>query len=295
MTVAAGLQQHPEPTKGMTTMRPIRTLATALLVAGLAAAGCGTSQPDQPTTPPSQPPVVTAPPTPSPPNPDPAPPGPGPTARPRVLSVTTSPVLPKQGGFLRLPAGAGALTFRVRAVNTNKVRFYVTPTGTDMFNEDQLIGQDTNGRDGWTHTWRYPDEALTAHLIVAAVGANGTDSPWVTLGLHHPDPVARILSVTTTPTLPREGGFLRLPAGAGTLLFQVRAVNTQRVRFLLSPTGTDTSARLLGEDTNGRDGWTQVWRYPDQPLTAHLTIKAIGSGGTSPDTVLGLYHPDATS
>jgi hypothetical protein len=102
--------------------------------------------------------------------------------------------------------------------------------------------------------------------------------------------------VTVTPTLPREGGFLRLPAGAGKLLFRVQTVNsTQRVRFLLSPTGTHTSARLLGEDTNGGDGWTQVWRYPDQPLTAHLTIKAIGPGGTSPDTVLGLYHPDPTS
>ena len=50
--------------KGMTIMRPIRTIATALLVASLATAGCGTSQPDQPTTPPSQPPVVTAPPHP---------------------------------------------------------------------------------------------------------------------------------------------------------------------------------------------------------------------------------------
>ena len=105
----------------------------------------------------------------------------------------------------------------------------------------------------------------------------------------------RILSVTTSPALPREGGFLRLPAGAGKVVFQVRAVNTQRVRFFLSPTGTDTSARLLGEDTNGRDGWTLVWRYPDQPLTAHLTIKAIGFEGTSPDTVLGLYHPDPIS
>ena len=101
-----------------------------------------------------------------------------------------------------------------------------------MFNENQLIGQDTNGRDGWSLAWRYQDEPLLAHLTVAAVGANGTDSPWVTLGLHHPDPVARILSVTTTPTLPTEGGFLRLPVGAGKLLFQVRAVNTQKVRFL---------------------------------------------------------------
>jgi hypothetical protein len=274
-------------------MRPIRSLATALLVASLAAAGCGTSQPDPPTTPPSQPPVVTAPPTPAPPTPS----APGPTGRPRVLSVTTSPTLPRDGGFLRLPAGAGTLTFHVRAVNTNKVRFYLTPTGTGMFNENQLIGQDSNGRDGWTLAWHYQDQPLLAHLSVTAVGANGTGSPWVTLGLHHPEPALapRVLSVTTTPTLPREGGFLRLPAGAGKVVFQVRAVNTQRVRFLLSPTGTDTPARLLGEDTNGRDGWTLVWRYPDQALTAHLTIKAIGSGGTSPDTVLGLYHPDPIS
>ena len=67
------------------------------------------------------------------------------------------------------------------------------------------------------------------------------------------------------------------------------------MRFLLSPTGTDTSAQLLGEDANGRDGWTLVWRYQDEPLTAHLTIKAIGPGGTSPDTVLGLYHPEPNS
>jgi hypothetical protein len=275
-------------------MRPIRTLATALLVASLTTAGCGTSQPDQPTTPPSQPPVVTAPPTPAPPTP--TPPAPGPTARPRILSVTTSPTLPREGGFLELPAGAGSLTFRVRAVNTQRVRFYLTPTGTGMFNENQLIGQDTNGRDGWSLAWRYKDEPLLAHLSVTAVGANGTGSPGVTIGLHHPDPAPRILSVTITPTLPREGGFLRLPAGAGKVLFRVQTVNnTQRVRFFLSPTGTDTSARLLGEDTNGRDGWTLVWRYPDQPLTAHLTVKAIGSGGTSPDSVLGLYHPDATS
>ena len=67
------------------------------------------------------------------------------------------------------------------------------------------------------------------------------------------------------PALPKEGGFLRLPAGAGTVTFQVQATNTTKVRFLLSPTGTDTSARLLGEDSNGRDGWTLAWRYPTRP------------------------------
>jgi hypothetical protein len=165
-----------------------------------------------------------------------------------------------------------------------------------MFNENQLIGQDTNGRDGWSPVWHFKNEPLLAHLTIAAIGANGASSPWVTLGLHHPDPAPRVLSVTTSPALRRKGGFLRLPAGAGKVLFQVQTVNyTQRVRFFLSPTGTDTTARLLGEDTNSSDGWTLAWRYRDELLTAHLTIRAIGSGGTSPDTVLGLYHPEPNS
>ncbi|HWD43093.1 MAG TPA: hypothetical protein VHM23_05115 [Actinomycetota bacterium] len=69
------------------------------------------------------------------------------------------------------------------------------------------------------------------------------------------------------------------------------------MRFTLTPTGTNTAdlTRLLGEDTNGRDGWTLAWRYQDQPLTANLTVRAIGPGGTSPDRVLGLYHPDPNS
>ena len=99
--------------------------------------------------------------------------------------------------------------------------------------------------------------------------------------------------MTTTPTLPTQGGFLRLPAGAGKVVFQVRAVNTQRVRFFLSPTGTDTAARrLVRTPTAATDGPRSGARPTS---TAHLTVRAIGSGGTSPDTVLGLYHPDPTS
>ena len=51
-----------EPTKGMTSMRPIRTIATALLVASLAMAGCGRSQPTDGAADPSGPPAATAPP-----------------------------------------------------------------------------------------------------------------------------------------------------------------------------------------------------------------------------------------
>src|SRR4029450_9085275 len=134
-----------------------------------------------------------------------------------------------------------------------------------VFNENELIGQDTNRRDGWTLAWRYQDEPLLAHLTVTAVGANGTQSAGAMLGLYHPDPVPRILSVTTTLTLPREGGFLRLPAGAGSLVFRVRAVHPQKVRFFLSPTGTNTSARLLVTTPTAATGGLFPWRMPTTP------------------------------
>ena len=250
-------------------MRPIRTIATALLVTSLVVTGCGHDQPDQPTIP-----------------------APSPAPRPRIVSVTTTPELARDGGWLRLPA-AGTVIFRVRATDTLRVRFTLTPTGTNTADLTRLLGEDTNGRDGWTLAYR---DRAGGHLTITAIGAGGRAQRM--LNVYRPEPAVapRILSVTTSPVLPRQGGFLRLPAGAGTVVFQARAVNAQRVRFSLSPTGANTSARLLGEDTNGRDGWSLAWNYPDEALLAHLTVTAIGAGGAvSPGTVLGLYHPEPIS
>ena len=47
----------------MSVMRLIRSIATALLIAGLAVAGCGGNQPDQSSAPTAKPPTVSAPPT----------------------------------------------------------------------------------------------------------------------------------------------------------------------------------------------------------------------------------------
>jgi hypothetical protein len=66
----------------MTTMRPIRTIATALLVASLAVTGCDRSQPDQTPPPAGQPPAATTAPAPE----APAPTG-GPTAHQPVVLV----------------------------------------------------------------------------------------------------------------------------------------------------------------------------------------------------------------
>jgi hypothetical protein len=106
-------------------------------------------------------------------------------------------------------------------------------------------------------------------------------------------PGPRILQMTTSPRLqPLEGGFwLELPKGAGTVVFSVKATNTQRVRFVLTPTGTGTGSygELLGEDRSPADGFTLVWRYPSQGLSAHLGIQAIGPGGTAGKT-FGIAH-----
>ena len=105
-------------------------------------------------------------------------------------------------------------------------------------------------------------------------------------------PAPRILSVTTSPRLRTlEGGWLELPSGAGKVVFSVNATNAQRVRFTLTPTGNETGpyAQLLGEDRTPADGFSLVWRYPSQGLSAHLDIQAIGPGGTT-DKTFGIAH-----
>jgi hypothetical protein len=108
-------------------------------------------------------------------------------------------------------------------------------------------------------------------------------------------PAPRILEVTTSPRLRTlEGSFwLELPQGAGTVRFSVKATNAQRVRFVLTPTGTDMGpyGKLLGEDRDPHDGFTLTWHYPNEPLLAHLGIQAIGPGGTA-DKLFGITHPD---
>jgi hypothetical protein len=75
----------------MSTMRPIRTLATVLLLASLALTGCRTSQADEPTTPAAQPPASTAAPA---------------TTTPAGTSSTTAP--PSTTPTTRDPVCAGA-------------------------------------------------------------------------------------------------------------------------------------------------------------------------------------------
>jgi hypothetical protein len=128
----------------------------------------------------------------------------------------------------------------------------------------------------------------------AADGSNGIiQATMVRVQFAAATPAPRILEVTTSPRLRTlEGGFwLELPPGAGKVVFSVKATNAQRVRFTLTPTGTETGpyAQLLGEDRDPSDGFTLLWRYPAEGISAHLGIQAIGRGGTT-DKQFGIAH-----
>jgi hypothetical protein len=125
-------------------------------------------------------------------------------------------------------------------------------------------------------------------------GSNGVvQATMVRVQLTAASPAPRILEVTTTPRLRNLEGWQELPPGAGKVVLSVKATHAQRVRFTLTPTGTETGpyGELLGEDRNPNDGFHLVWRYPSQGLSAHLGIEATGPGGTTAET-LEIFHPE---
>jgi hypothetical protein len=174
----------------------------------------------------------------------------------------------------------------------------------DRPGRDLLLGQgfvdgSASTRPGDLGQLRFRQPARTAPGWVtfydaANDGSNGIlQATMVRVQFAAATPGPRILAVTTSPRLRTlEGGFwLELPQGEGKVVFSVKASNAQRVRFVLTPTGTDMGpyGELLGEDRDPSDGFTLVWRYPSQGLSAHLGIQAIGPGGTT-DKMFGIAH-----
>jgi hypothetical protein len=108
-----------------------------------------------------------------------------------------------------------------------------------------------------------------------------------------PAPKPRILGFGSEPVFPQSGGFWQLPPGPGDAVLVTDAEHASKVEFLLTPTGTGMGglAVRIGQDTNGRDGYMVRWRYKDQPLLAHLTVRATGPGGTT-EKVVGVHHAD---
>ena len=112
-------------------------------------------------------------------------------------------------------------------------------------------------------------------------------------GPTQPVPRPRILTIGSEPVYPSDGSFWQLPPGPGLALLWADARNATKVEFLLTPTANDADDLVvpLAVDRNGRDGWWGRWSYEDRALTAHLTVRATGPGGTVERSV-GVYHAD---
>jgi hypothetical protein len=101
----------------------------------------------------------------------------------------------------------------------------------------------------------------------------------------------RIRGVRTTPA-PIGSANVVMLTGSGTLTVRVDAINARDVRFLLVPSGTGNrpNAKLLGVDSDGGNGWTLSWRYPDESFMGHLLVQVNGSGGTAEHDRIGVQH-----
>jgi hypothetical protein len=134
-----------------------------------------------------------------------------------------------------------------------------------------------------------PEPAPPVNDPVAGGTTDGTTPPRTNPPAPAPRP--RIVGFGSEPVLPTDGAFWQLPSGAGLLTMVLDAPHATRVEFWLTPTGSSVSdlSRKIGQDTNGRDGWLFNWHYPSEPILGHLTVRAIGPGGTAEKTV-GVYH-----
>lgn len=92
---------------------------------------------------------------------------------PQIIEVKTSPY-PIIHNWVTLPRGPGKLKIDVIAKNTKKVQFWIAPTGTGTWKYRKLIGEDTDGRDGWSIEWKYGSELLLNHIIIVAINPKGT-------------------------------------------------------------------------------------------------------------------------
>jgi hypothetical protein len=201
----------------------------------------------------------------------------------------------------RLQRISSPLTVRGTAPDVYEGTLYFKVT-QDRPGRDLLLGEGfVDGRattqpgDLGTLSFRQPASTAPGWVIfydAANDGSNGIiQATAVRVQFAAATPAPRILEVTTTPRLRNLEGWLELPQGAGKVVLSVKATNAQRVRFTLTPTGTGMGpyTKLLGEDRDPSDGFSLVWRYPSDGLSAHLAVQAIGPSGTS-EKLLSIAH-----
>ena len=153
----------------------------------------------------------------------------------------------------RLQRISSPLTVRGTAPDVYEGTLYFKVT-QDRPGRDLLLGQgfvdgSASTQPGDLGTLRFRQPASTAPGWVtfydaSADGSNGIiQATMVRVQFAAATQAPRILEVTTSPRLRTlDGGFwLELPQGEGKVVFSVKATDAQRVRFTLTPTGTEVA------------------------------------------------------
>lgn len=101
-------------------------------------------------------------------------------APPRIEGMQVTSGQPIKDGWLMLPDGPGTLTIAVQTTGAERVKLYITPTGTGTAPFAKLIGESTVVNGTATLTWHYADEPLSDHITVVATGPGGRaeDAPF---------------------------------------------------------------------------------------------------------------------
>ncbi|MHA2855064.1 hypothetical protein ACXZ7E_13800 [Paenibacillus lautus] len=76
------------------------------------------------------------------------------------------------------------MTIHVEAENIESVLFWVAPTGTETWEERELIGYDIDGSDGWSLSWEFGNRQFHDHIAVQALGMDGRTQANESINVH---------------------------------------------------------------------------------------------------------------
>ena len=157
-------------------MRPVRTIAAALLVASIAVAGCSTRDTSPPgdATPAAAAPATPAPDQPTPDQPAPRPPVTRPPRAPQPASPDPAgrhpPKLSEMHGRLLLP---DRVEIQVFATGADRARLVLTPTGNDAAYYSKVVAEATPAEDGLWLVW-HPFDGAIGSLTIQVTGPGGS-------------------------------------------------------------------------------------------------------------------------
>ncbi|WP_456287925.1 hypothetical protein M1D70_21670 [Paenibacillus sp. AK002] len=89
----------------------------------------------------------------------------------KILKVSTD--LPYDSNWWVVSRDTNTMTIHVEAENIESVLFWVAPTGTETWEERELIGYDIDGSDGWSLSWEFGNRKFHDHIAVQALGMDG--------------------------------------------------------------------------------------------------------------------------